>query len=174
MQIHEPNNFKIETPFVMNMDFDHKQDFTPAYVEPPFVFKDTTPIPKKRFFRQLLDLPKDIQELKTSQRSANESIQEVERDVSQVGFRVDESERKLNDVKDQIDTLSKRSTTYQDRVENLSSSVNPLVTQVAELKMQNQKIQDLSRSLNVTKIVMGFLVVSNLVLLGILLKPLLF
>jgi|GEM_PF-6138369 len=170
MQLHEQNNFKIETPFVM--DFDHKQDFTPAYME-PFVFKDTTPIPKKRFFRQLLDLPKDMQELRTSQRSMNESIEQVGSDVSQVGFRIDESERKLTAVQDKIDSLSKRSTTYQDRVENLSSSVNPLVTQVAELKLQNQKIQELSKALNLTKLVLGFLVVSNLVLLGILLKPLL-
>lgn len=169
MQIHEQNNFKIETPFVM--DFDHKQDFTPTYME-PFVFKDTTPIPKKRFFRQLLDLPKDMQEIRISQRSMNESIQEVGQDVTQVSSRIDEGERKLSAVQDKIDNLSRRSSTYQDRVENLSSSVNPLVTQVAELKLQNQKIQDLNRSLNLTKVVLGFLVISNLVLLGILLKPL--
>lgn len=149
MQLHEPKNFKVETPFVMDMDFDHKQDFTPAYVEPAFVFKDVKPIPKKSFFRQLLDLPKDIQELKTSQRTMNESMQAVERDVTQLSFRVDESERKINAVKD------------------LSSSVDPLVTQVAELKMQKHTIQELTKSNKITKLMLGILVATNCVLMGL-------
>lgn len=167
MQIHEQNSFKVETPFAMQ--FEHNQDFTPSYLG-PMVVKDSTPIPRKRFFRQLLDLPKDMQEMRVSQRSIKENVQEVERDLNQFEMRVEESERKTSGLQDQIDSLSKRSSTYQDRVENLSYSVDPLVGQVADLKKQNLQIHALSKSLQTTKLAIGILLMTNLVLIGLFFK----
>lgn len=168
MQIHETNNFKVDKPFAM--PFEHHQDFSPSYMDPVIV-RDSTPIPKKGFFRQLLDLPKDIQELRFSQRSVQEDVSETKRDLSRVEDRVDENERKVTGFQDQLDNLSKRSSLYQDRVESLSSSVNPLVGQMAELKNQSLQIHDLSNNLKKMKTLVGILMVATLVLLGLIVRP---
>lgn len=157
MQIHEQNSFKTETPFVM--PFEHEQDFTPTYMDmSPTVVKDSSPIPKKRFFRQLLDLPKDIQELRTAQRSLFEDIQETGRGMDRFEERLSESERKFS--------------RFHERMDSLSFSVDPLVGQMSELRNQNREIQKLSQGLKTTKMVIAILLLTNTVLLGLILKPL--
>lgn len=154
MQIHE-SNFKTESPFVMS--FEHQQDFTPTYVAPT-VMRDFTPIPKKKFFRQILDLPKDIQELRTIQRSLKEDLQETSQEIERFDERLRESERKFS--------------SFTNRIDDISFSVDPLAGQIANLKKETQQIQALSKSLQLTKIVIGALLLSNLVLIGLMLKPL--
>jgi len=149
MQTQEHDN-----PFVM--PFEHQQDFTPGYMNPVIV-KDTTPIPKKRFFRQLLDLPKDIQDLRTVQRSLYEDVQETTQEVSRFEEKLRESERKFS--------------RFHERMDSLSFSVDPLINQVTELQKQSLEIQKLSNGLKTTKTVIAVLLLSNVVLLGLILKP---
>lgn len=164
MYMHEQTTtFKTENPFVM--DFESPQDSGSSYVHPA-VIHDVTTIPKKRFFRQLIDLPKDMLEMRVSQHSLQESVQDNGTSITQLGLRLDDLKRKISGLQEQIDNLTRRSSSYQDRVENLSYSVNPLMTQISELKSQNQQIHVLSKNLKVNRIIMGALIVSNLVLLG--------
>lgn len=160
----QTTTFKTENPFVMGLE--SPQDLAPSYVHPA-VFQDVPALPKKRFFRQLIDLPKDMLEMRVSQHSLQESVQDNGTSITQLGLRLDDLKRKVSGFQEQIDSLNRRSSSYQDKVENLSYSVNPLMTQISDLKSQNQQIHVLSKELKVNRLIMGVLIVSNLVLLGL-------
>lgn len=159
----QTTTFKTENPFVMG--FESPQDLAPSYVHPA-VIQDVTALPKKRFFRQLIDLPKDMLEMRVSLHSLQESVQDNGTSITQLGLRLDDLKRKISGLQEQIDNLTRRSSSYQDRVENLSYSVNPLMAQISDLKSQNQQIHVLSKELKVNRLIMGALIVSNIVLLG--------
>ena len=170
MQIHEQNTFKFDPPpFTMSFE-DHAQDLTPSYIE-PIIIRDNTPIPKKNFFRQILDLPKDVQEMRVTQRMLQEDIKEANRDISAVENRVDNTEKQVSRFQDKLDSLSRQSTTYQGRMDSLSSSIDPLAGQIAELKLKSLQVGILETGLQKTKMIIGVLAVMNVILLCLYLWP---
>lgn len=139
----------------------------PTYMEQSIIVKDETPIPKKGFFKQIFHLPRDIQDMKTNQRTLSEYIQESARDISLLSGRVNENEKCISSFQNQLDRLNQSSFSYQEKVQNLSGALNPLMEQMLEIKQgHSQQIEDLGKRVRNSRVIIAFLVMMNLALVG--------
>lgn len=148
-------------------DMNPQYSTMPAYMEQSVIVKDETPIPKKGFFKQIFHLPRDIQDMKTNQRTLSEYIQESARDISLLSGRVNENEKCISSFQSQLDRLNQSSFSYQEKVQNLSGALNPLMEQMLEIKQAHSlQIEDLGKSVRNSKVIIAFLVVMNVALVG--------
>lgn len=139
----------------------------PAYMDQSVIIKDETPIPKKGFLKQIFHLPRDIQDMKTNQRTLSEYFQESARDISLLSCRVNENEKCITSFQSQLDRLNQSSFSYQEKVQNLSGALNPLMDQILEIKQaHSSQIEHLEKKVRNSRFIIALLVVMNLLVVG--------